>query len=114
MSAFVFSKLKIASQIGSTPTLIFGSDHGCAILSILLCNTTAEEALVTLYILREEETIPVSAELYMNVKIAAFETVELIKETDLRTEAGDTIHASSAFSGSLFNSFVSYREFTEL
>lgn len=114
MSSFVFSKLKISSKIGSTPTLVFGSDHGCAILSILLCNATAEEALITLYILREEDTIPLNAELYMNVKLGAFQTLELIKETDLRTEAGDTIYASSSFSGSVFNCFVSYREFTEL
>ena len=115
---FVNFRMKPTKNIGSTPTLIFGSSYACVIAGIIIANQTQNALLFSLYLLREEGTpTPSEAVEYpfnINMNLESQKSVDWLEGKDLILEAGDTLYAYSYYDGNLFNTFVSYRELTEL
>lgn len=112
---FVVFKMWPTVNINSTPTLIFGNDqNSCLLDSLLVSNITDNVIIVKFYILREVEETPIEFVLANNIVINANDRIDLLKDSTLTLELGDTLYAYSDFSGNLFNTFVSYRSLTEL
>lgn len=118
-------KVTRTAQVSSTPTLIWGSELGCSIESIVVVNTTANDLLLDITILSEVDLEPITYYLIKQLPITAFGKQEIINtnfqnnvgisETDTAsyTLSGDTMSANSNFVGSLFDCQVSYRELTD-
>ncbi len=115
---FVNFRMKPTKNIGSTPTLIFGSSYACVIAGIIIANQTENALLFSLYLLREEGTpTPSEAVEYpfsLDRHLEAQASLDWLEGKDLILEAGDTLYAYSDYNENLFNTFVSYRELTEL
>jgi len=110
--------MKPTKNIGATPTLIFGSSYACVIAGIIIANQTQNALLFSLYLLREEGTpTPSEAVEYpfnLNMHLESQKSMDWLEGKDLILQAGDTLYAYSDYDGNLFNTFVSYRELTEL
>ena len=117
-SPFVNFKLQVTKNIGSTPTLIFGSQFGCMIDGMIFANQVDTQILFSFYLLREEGTpTPTEAVEYpfvLNKPLAAKDSIDWLESKSLFLQPGDTIFAYSDYNDNLFNTFVSYRELTEL
>lgn len=113
---FVVFKMWPTANINSTPTLIFGNDqNGCILDGILVSNITDNVIILKFYILREvEEETATEFVVANNVVINANDRIDILKDSTLTLEIGDTLYAYSDFSGNLFNTFISYRSLTEL
>ena len=115
---FVNFRMKPTKNIGSTPALIFGSSCACVIAGIIIANQTQNALLYSLYLLREEGTpTPSEAVEYpfvLDMRLEGQKSIDWVEGKDLILEAGDTLYAYSDYDGNLFNTFVSYRELTEL
>jgi len=113
---FVNFKMTPTLNIGSTPTLIFGNDlYTCLIDSVFISNVTDNLMLVTVYIAREQ-TIGTETDFIFSNQIALppSERIDVLQGSTLTVEAADLLYAYSDSSSNLFNTFVSYRELTEL
>ena len=115
-SPFVNFKMNPTSGIGSTPVIIFGNDaYTCLIDGIVLANVTDNPIVITLAIARE---VTIGTESYFTlggqISLQPNDRVEVLLNAILTLEVGDLLYASSDYSSNLFNSFVSYRELTEL
>jgi hypothetical protein len=115
-SPFVNFRMNPTSGIGSTPVIIFGNDAcTCLIDGIILANTTNNVIVVTLTVARE---VTIGAETYFTlggqISIQPNDRVDVLLNATLTLQPGDLLYASSDYSSNLFNSFVSYRELTEL
>ena len=115
-SPFVNFRMNPTSGIGSTPVIIFGNDAcTCLIDGIVLANVTDNPIVITLAIARE---VTIGAETYFTlarqISIQPNDRVDVLLNATLTLEVGDLLYASSDYSSNLFNSFVSYRELTEL
>jgi len=115
-SPFVNFRMNPTSGIGSTPVIIFGNDvYTCLIDGIVLANVTDNPIVITLAIARE---VTIGAETYFTlggqISLQPNDRVDVLLNTTLTLEPGDLLYASSDYSSNLFNSFVSYRELTEL
>ena len=115
-SPFVNFKMNPTSGIGSTPVIIFGNDaYTCLIDGIVLANVTENPIVITLAIARE---VTIGTESYFTlggqISLQPNERVDVLLNATLTLEPGDLLYASSDYSSNLFNSFVSYRELTEL
>ena len=117
-SPFVNFRMKPTKEIGSTPTLIFGSQFGCMIDGLIVANQVDTQILFSLYLLREEGTpTPTEAVEYpfvLNKPLTAKESIDWLEAKALFLQPGDTLYAYSDYNENLFNTFVSYRELTEL
>ena len=113
------------ANVASTPTLVFGSNNTCEIVSIIIVNRTSNPLLVDLTILREIEETPITFYLANKIPIAALGKQEILNlcvnsqgltytETILYLQNGDTMHANSNFINNKFDCLISYREFSEL
>jgi len=112
---FVNFKMQPTLNISSTPELIFGSQYTSILDSIVLANQTDGNIIVSLYILREVvQDNATEFTLANKIILSPKERLDLLDAATLTLEAGDLLYAFSDFSGNLFNSFVSYRELTEL
>ena len=114
---FVNFRMTPTLNVGSTPTLIFGSQNTCAIDGIVLSNQTESPISVSIYILRESYPTPGQPTEYLfanKVSIDALDRIDILLAETLTLEAADLLFAYSDFSSALFNTFVSYRELTEL
>ena len=113
---FVNFRMNPTSDIGSTPVIIFGNDaYTCLIDGIVLANITNNVIVVTLAIARE---VTLGTESYFTlareISIQPYDRIDALLNATLTLEPGDLLYASSDYSSNLFNSFVSYRELTEL
>ena len=115
-SPWVNFKMTPTKEIGSTPTLIFGNDtHTCLMDGIVLANITDAVILVTLTVAREV-TVGTETDFILGnqIPLQPNDRVDVLLNATLTLEAGDLLYASSDYSSNLFNTFVSYRELTEL
>ena len=115
-SPFVNFRMNPTSGIGSTPVIIFGNDaYTCLVDGIVLANVTDNPIVITTAIARE---VTIGTESYFTlarqISLQPNECVDVLLNATLTLEPGDLLYASSDYSSSLFNSFVSYRELTEL
>lgn len=102
-------------NISSTPELIFGSQYTSILDSIVLANQTDGNIIVSLYILREVvQGNATECTVANKIVLSSKSRIDILDSATLTLEAGDLLYAFSDFSGNLFNSFVSYRELTEL
>ena len=113
---FVNFRMNPTSNIGSTPMIIFGNDaYTCLIDGIVLANISNNVIVVTLAIARE---VTQGSESYFTlarqISIQPYDRIDALLNVTLTLEPGDLLYASSDYSSNLFNSFVSYRELTEL
>jgi hypothetical protein len=107
--------MKPTLNIASTPTLIFGSEHTCILDGLVLANQTDSTIIVSLYILREVvQNNATEFSLANKIILQPNERTDILDAATLTLESGDLLYAYSDFSGNTFNSFVSYRELTEL
>lgn len=115
-SPFVNWKMLPTANINSTPTLIFGNDqHTCLVDGVILSNLVSNVILVTLSVIREIEVgVETSFVLASQLSLNPNEKPESLLEMSLTLEPGDLLYANSDYSGNLFNTFVTYREFLEL
>ena len=114
---FVNFRMTPTLNVGSTPTLIFGSQNTCAIEGIVLANQTESPITVSVYVLRESHPTPGAPTEYLfanKVSIEALDRIDILLGLALTLEATDLLFAYSDFSSTIFNTFVSYRELTEL
>ena len=116
MTPFVNFRMNPTSGIGSTPVIIFGNDAcTCLIDGIVLANVTDNPIVITLAIARE---VTIGTESYFTlggqISLQPNDRVDVLLNATLTLEPGDLLYASSDYSSNLFNSFVSYRELTEL
>jgi len=102
-------------KVGSSPTIIFGSDlYTCLIDGIVLANLTTNAIFVTVYVSREITTGTDTKFIFANhVSIQASDRVDLLLNCALTLQAGDLLYAFSNYSYNTFNSFVSYRELVQ-
>jgi len=115
-SPFVNFRMNPTSGIGSTPVTIFGNDaYTCLVDGIVLANVTDNPIAITMAIARE---VTIGTESYFTlarqIPLQPNECVDVLLNRTLTLEPGDLLYASSDYSSNLFNSFVSYRELTEL
>jgi len=113
---FVNFKMLPTLNIDSTPMLIFGNDqYTCVLDGIFLASVTNNIILITLYVARE---VSIGTEtdfiLANQISLNPNDRCDVLQNTSMILEPGDLLYASSDFSGNIFNSFVSYRELTEL
>ena len=113
---FVNFRMNPTSNIGSTPMIIFGNDaYTCLIDGIVLANISNNVIVVTLAIARE---VTQGSESYFTlarqISIQPYDRIDALLNVTLTLDPGDLLYASSDYSSNLFNSFVSYRELTEL
>jgi len=124
-SSSVNYKSTITNDIGSTPTLIFGSEKSCSIESIWIVNTTQNSLFVDITILREIDNEPKSTYIIRKLPITAYGKQEIINANIQNnvgisstpqayyTLPGDTMFANSDFIQNRFECHVNYREFVE-
>ncbi len=113
---FVNFKMQPTSSINSTPTLIFGNDqHTCIIDGLVLSNTSENVIKVTVSVARE---VAQNKESYFSLASKVFiqpnDRIDILINAVLNLEPGDLLYASSDYSTNSFDTFVSYRELTEL
>lgn len=116
---FVHFKMQPTNLIGSTSTLIYGSQTTCLLDGLTLANQTSNTILVSCYLLREivgDTPDPVTEDFYLfkNMPILALQSMDWMQGKSMTLEAEDTLFAYSDYNDNLFNTFVSYRELTEL
>lgn len=104
-------KLYTTAQVGSTPTLVFGSQQACIIDEVQITNTIQEKILVDITILREDG---INYFFLKQQPINVYGIVNVLKGSVLYLEPGDLLYANSDFSGNLFDCLVSYRQLNEL
>ena len=114
---FVNFKMTPTLNVGSTPAIIFGTDrHTCLIDGIVISNTTNDVLVVNLSIGREVTTPGGQTKFtfcsYLNIQ--PYDRVDVLLNATLTLETGDLLYAASNYSSNLFDTFVSYRELTEL
>lgn len=117
MATFPFVNFKMlpTANINSTPTIIFGNDqYTCVLDGIILASVTNNVILVTLYVAREV-TIGTETDFILanQISLNPSERINVLSDS-FTLESGDLLYAYSDFSGNIFNSFISYRELTEL
>ncbi len=111
---FVNYRSTPTANINSTPAIIFGSELGCAISSIRVCNTGRNDILVTVTLLAERNLVADNYYLIKGQSVQPGTSVELILGSPINMEPGDILYGSADYSGDSFDCIVSYREFTEL
>lgn len=115
-SPWVNFKMTPTQDVSSTPTIIFGNDvHTCLLDGVVLANISDTIILVTLSIAREV-TVGTETDFILGdqIPLQPHDRVDVLCNTTLTLEAGDLLYASSDDASHLFNTFVSYRELTEL
>lgn len=112
---FVNFKMLPTLKIGSTPTIIFGSDQcTCLIDGIVLANLTPSAIIVTVYVSREITSGAETKIVFANhVSIQSNDRVDLLLNCSLTLQPGDLLYAFSNYSYNIFNTFVSYRELVQ-
>lgn len=102
-------------KVGSTPTLILGSDqYTCLIDGIVLVNLTSSAIIVTVYVIREITEGKGTNIVFANhVSIQSNDRVDLLLNCSLTLQHGDLLYAFSNYSNNIFNTFVSYRELVQ-
>ena len=113
---FVNFKMQPTSTINSTPVIIFGNDqHTCLIDGIVLANTTDSPIEVKVSVTREGvEGTKIYFSLANKIVIQSGDRTDILINAALTLEPGDLLYASSDYSTNSFDTFVSYRELTEL
>jgi hypothetical protein len=112
---FVNFKMHPTLKVGSTPTIILGSDqYTCLIDGIVLANLTPNAIIITVYVAREIIEGKESNIVFANhVSIQANDRVDLLLNCSLTLQPGDLLYAFSNYSNNIFNTFVSYRELVQ-
>lgn len=101
-------------DINSTESLVFGSDKGCIIDSIWVCNTSDTDSYITLKI-KTAGRETVDDFVFLKDKVLNPANVEeILKGSVLYMQPGDLIHASTSYDSDRFDCFVSYRKLNEL
>ena len=116
-SSLVKFKRIMIQSIDSTPQIIVGSERNiCLVDNIILTNLMDNTIQVSVYVLYEEKGLrsPMQHILYKNIDVPAHVPFDLLSYEGLVLKAGDILIASSTHQLSLFNSYVSYRELTQV
>lgn len=102
------------ADIDSTNTLIFGSQSNCIVDSIFVCNTSPQDIYIDITILAERVIDdPTTTYIVKKYLLKKSEGVELIKESVINLQSGDTMYAKSDFADNTFDCMISYRELLE-
>ena len=115
MANFVNFKMQPTLNISSTPELVFGSECTAILDGLILASQSDNTMVASLYILREVSKDKATEFTLANkVVLNPHQQLDILDNATLTLEAGDLLYAYSDFSGNLFNTFISYRELTEL
>lgn len=115
---FVLPQNQKTPNVGSTPTLIFGSEQTCFIDNISFCNTCGTDLYFWIYVLDEilVDDVPTPRQTFRKFHqlLKADETLDMVFQTIDIPASGDLYYAYSDFSGNFFDSIVYYRALTEV
>lgn len=107
---YVIPRMQCTGDIGSTPTLIFGSPYTCFLDGLIFSNLMNNDILLSAYVIRTDE---LPYRFMINKPFAANESMDWLYNKHLTLESGDTIWANSDYADNLFCTMISYRELTE-
>jgi len=108
---FVLFKMSSSKDIDDTETVILSAANTCILDSICLSNQTNNAMAIDIAIRR---TGPETFIFKKNLILDSFETKDALLDLTVTLEPNDELVVNSDFSTSLFSTFVSYRELTEL
>ena len=110
---YAIPKLQITQNIIQSYIPIFNtSESVCEIVGIILTNSYNGDMdiLTSIYLQRINDNI---RSLLQTYRLKRYESVDIMSDKSLYLQPGDTLVASSDKDSRPFNTFVSYREFTE-